>query len=55
MSRTHKQYFLDLYKPNEERQVEFARLANESIEKQQAIEQADSMTFEHYLQRYFAQ
>jgi glutamate--cysteine ligase len=55
MSRTHKQYFLDLYKPNEERQVEFARLANESIEKQQAIERADSMTFEHYLQRYFAQ
>jgi glutamate--cysteine ligase len=55
MSRTHKQYFLDLYKPNEARQVEFTRIASESIEKQQAIERADSVTFEQYLARYFAQ
>jgi glutamate--cysteine ligase len=54
MSRTHKEYFLDLYPPNEERLAEFAAQAAESLAKQAAIEAADQGTFEQYLQRYFA-
>src|SRR5690606_8362107 len=34
MSRLHKAYFLDLYPPNEQRLAEFAREAEESLEKQ---------------------
>ena len=54
MSRTHKDYFLDLYPPNEERLAEFAAQAQESLQKQAAIEAADKGTFEQYLERYFA-
>ena len=54
MSRTHKEYFLDLYPPNEERLAEFAAQASESLAKQAAIEAADHGTFEQYLERYFA-
>jgi len=31
MSKTHKDYFLDLYPPNEERLAEFAAQAQESL------------------------
>jgi glutamate--cysteine ligase len=54
MSRTHKDYFLDLYPPNEERLAEFAAQAQESLAKQAAIEAGDKGTFEQYLERYFA-
>jgi glutamate--cysteine ligase len=54
MSRTHKDYFLDLYPPNEERLAEFAAQAEDSLAKQAAIEAGDEGTFEQYLQRYFA-
>jgi glutamate--cysteine ligase len=54
MSRTHKQYFLDLYPPNEERLAEFAAQAQESLARQAAIEASDRGTFEQYLARYFA-
>jgi glutamate--cysteine ligase len=54
MSATHKAYFLDLYPPNEERLREFSQEAEESLAAQQAIEAADTGTFEEYLQRYFA-
>jgi glutamate--cysteine ligase len=54
MSRTHKDYFLDLYPPNEERLAEFAAQARESLAKQAAIEAADKGTYEQYVQRYFA-
>jgi glutamate--cysteine ligase len=54
MSKTHKDYFLDLYPPNEERLAEFAAQAQESLARQAAIEAADQGTFEQYLQRYFA-
>jgi glutamate--cysteine ligase len=45
MSKAHKDYFLDLYPPNEERLAEFAAQASESLAKQASIE---------YIQRYFA-
>lgn len=54
MSRTHKDYFLDLYPPNEERLAEFAAQAQESLARQASIEASDKGTFEQYLERYFA-
>ncbi|HET9390253.1 MAG TPA: glutamate--cysteine ligase [Steroidobacteraceae bacterium] len=54
MSKTHKAYFLDLYPPNEERLADFAAQAQESLDKQAAIEAGDQGTYEEYLARYFA-
>ncbi len=54
MSRTHKDYFLDLYAPNEERLAEFAAQAQESLARQAAIEAGDKGTYEQYVERYFA-
>jgi glutamate--cysteine ligase len=54
MSQTHKDYFLDLYPPNEERLAEFAAQAQESLARQASIEASDKGTFEQYLERYFA-
>jgi glutamate--cysteine ligase len=53
MSSAHKSYFLDLYPPNEQRLAQFAAQAEESLEKQAAIERADELTFDEYLARYF--
>jgi glutamate--cysteine ligase len=53
MSKAHKSYFLELYPPNEQRLQEFAAQAEESLEKQAAIERADDITFDEYLARYF--
>lgn len=53
MSRAHKAYFLDLYPPNEQRLEQFATQAEESLEKQAAIERADDVDFDTYLARYF--
>jgi glutamate--cysteine ligase len=54
MSKTHKDYFLDLYPPNEERLAEFASQAQESLARQAAIEAGDKGTYEQYVARYFA-
>jgi glutamate--cysteine ligase len=54
MSKTHKDYFLDLYPPNEDRLAEFAAQAEESLAKQASMEAATHGTFENYLERYFA-
>jgi glutamate--cysteine ligase len=53
MSKTHKNYFLELYPPNELRLAELAAQAEASLEKQAAIERADNITFDEYLARYF--
>ena len=53
MSRVHKAYFLDLYPPNEQRLAEFASEARESLERQQAVEAADRVTFDQFLSNYF--
>jgi glutamate--cysteine ligase len=50
----HKEYFLELYPPNEERLAEFAAEATESLARQRKIEAADNESFEKYLARYFA-
>ena len=54
MSKAHKDYFLDLYPPNEERLAEFASQAQESLAKQRSIETSDKGSYEAYVQRYFA-
>ena len=54
MSRLHKAYFLDLYPPNEQRLAEFAHEAAESLRRQAEIEAADRVTFDQFLQSYFA-
>jgi glutamate--cysteine ligase len=55
MSKMHKDYFLDLYPPNERRLGEFAAAAQESHEEQRRIEAADKIDFETYLARYLAE
>ena len=54
MSSLHKDYFLDLYPPNERRLAEFASAAEESREAQRSIERSDSAGFDDYLRRYLA-
>jgi glutamate--cysteine ligase len=53
MSKAHKSYFLELYPPNEQRLAEFAAQAEQSLEKQAAIERADDVDFDTFLARYF--
>jgi glutamate--cysteine ligase len=54
MSRQHQQWFSE--RPLEDaRREQFESLARESIEKQRAIEAADKIPFETFLQEYFAQ
>jgi len=54
MSKMHKDYFLDLYPPNERRLAEFAAAAQESHEEQARIEAADKTDFDTYLAHYLA-
>jgi glutamate--cysteine ligase len=54
MSKLHKDYFLDLYPPNESRLAEFAAAAQESREEQRRIEAADKLDFDTYLAHYLA-
>jgi glutamate--cysteine ligase len=52
MSRMHKDYFLDLYPPNERRLAEFAQAAEHSLEEQARIEASDKVDFDTYLAHY---
>ncbi len=54
MSQLHKDYFLDLYPPNERRLAEFASAAEESHVAQARIEAADKTDFDTYLAHYLA-
>jgi glutamate--cysteine ligase len=54
MSRLHKEYFLALYPPDVARQAEFQAAAEESLRAQAAVEAADRISFEQYLERYSA-
>jgi glutamate--cysteine ligase len=54
MSNVHRNYFLDLYPPNEQRLSDFTAQAVQSLEQQAAIERSDAMTFDQYLANYFA-
>ncbi|MEP7242161.1 MAG: glutamate--cysteine ligase [Gammaproteobacteria bacterium] len=54
MSNLHKDYFLDMYAPNEGRLGEFAAAAAESLERQRQLETGRQESFDTYLARYFA-
>jgi glutamate--cysteine ligase len=54
MSKLHKDYFLGLYPPNEQRLAEFAAAARESLEAQTRIEASDKIDFDTYLATYLA-
>ena len=54
MSTFHKEYFLELYAPNQERLGEFAAAAEESLERQKRLEGGNQEPFDAYLARYFA-
>jgi glutamate--cysteine ligase len=54
ISAEHKNYFLELYPPNERRLAEFAAEAADSLEAQAAIERSDRVSFDDYLQQYLA-
>ena len=53
MSKVHRNYFLELYPPNEQRLAEFSAQARESLERQAAIERSDTLSFDQYLANYF--
>jgi glutamate--cysteine ligase len=55
VSRMHKDYFLDLYPPNESRLAEFAEAATASHEEQARIEATDKVDLDTYLRRYLAE
>jgi hypothetical protein len=50
----HRSYFTELFSPNAARQQEFADEAQESLEAQARLEAADRLSFDEYLERYFA-
>jgi glutamate--cysteine ligase len=54
MSKLHKDYFLGLYPPNQQRLAEFAAAARESHDAQRRIEAADTLDFDSYLAQYLA-
>jgi glutamate--cysteine ligase len=54
MSTLHKDYFLEMYPPNEARLGEFAAEAGESLERQRRLETGNQEPFDTYLARYFA-
>jgi glutamate--cysteine ligase len=54
MSTLHKEYFVEMYPPNEERLKEFGAEAEESLERQHRLETGQQEPFDTYLARYFA-
>lgn len=54
MSRLQRDYFRDLYPPNEQRLAELADQAAESHAAQLAIERADTLEFDEFVARWFA-
>jgi glutamate--cysteine ligase len=53
MSRMHRDYFRDLYPPNEGRLGELATEAADSLREQRAVESADTLPFAGFVARYF--
>ncbi len=54
MSRMQRDYFRDLYPPNEKRLAELRTEAGDSLAEQRAVEAADKMPFREYVERYMA-
>jgi glutamate--cysteine ligase len=54
MSREHRDYFRDLYPPNESQLEVFRGEADESLEAQRRIESADTLGFDEFVAAWFA-
>jgi len=54
MSRLHRDYFRDLYPPNEQRLAELHTEARDSLAEQRAIEAADKLPFRAFVDSYLA-
>jgi glutamate--cysteine ligase len=54
MSRLHRDYFRDLYAPNEQRLAELRTEAEGSLAEQRSVEAADKLTFSAFVERYLA-
>jgi glutamate--cysteine ligase len=54
MSRVHRDYFRDLYPPNEAQLEVFAQEAAESLVAQREVERADRVSFEEFVAAWFA-
>ncbi|MGB5131183.1 MAG: hypothetical protein WBO00_01105, partial [Steroidobacteraceae bacterium] len=54
MSRLHRDYFRDLYPPNERRLAEMQAEARNSLAEQRAVEAADKLPFRDFVERYLA-
>ena len=54
VSQGHRDYFASIELADDDRMAVLERAAKESIEQQRAIEAADDLTFDDYLERYFA-
>lgn len=53
-ARGHKEYFRSLVPLQAQRLEQFERETRGSLERQREIEQADTLSFDEYLERYFA-
>jgi glutamate--cysteine ligase len=54
MSRLHRDYFRDLYPPNEQRLAQLESEARDSLAEQRAVEMADKLSFRTFVERYLA-
>ncbi len=54
VARGHRDYFQNITPLSAEREREFEEEARQSLERQRAIEDADAISFEEYLDNYFA-
>ena len=50
----HRKYFSQIDPPDTERLKTLEEAALESMDQQRAIEDADDLSFDEYLERYFA-
>jgi len=54
VAQGHRDYFASIQLTDGDRMTVFERAAKNSVEQQKAIEAADDLTFDEYLERYFA-
>ncbi len=54
MAKKHSEYFASITPLHEKRVAEFEREAADSLRRQLAIEAADEISLDEYLQRYFS-
>jgi len=54
MAKSHRDYFASIAQPDDADSESFRREAEESLQRQHAIEAADSIDLDEYLAEYFS-